>query len=192
MADVEVAILVFMPMWSYFGYTPDFRFLPMIGAKQLLLEAVNHPNTWIFYYIGHGDSDFLRGDGLLPGMNCDDISNCKPEFVNSSEIHADSKIVFLNSCNSASDNKKTLVAAFGVDGLHNGSERPEAFLGWTDVVEGHLAGIIGIEFWMLMGKPLKPYTSVTSAMDFMGRSDYLYSEMYKLYKFDPKGTTLVP
>ncbi len=124
------------------GYIPE-----MLGvtSKAQFLEFINNERNWIIYYSGHSTSRYFSthmpdgapiGDMLIPSYD----SKNKPEYVFPSDIKANARIVFLNSCKSARDG--SFAGSFGT--------RNEVFLGWNDSTEYIEGGYFAYRWWSNM------------------------------------------
>ncbi len=154
-----------MPLWSFFGYTPDF--IIEVTNKELVLNAANNRNTWIFYYNGHGN----YGDQYLPK---DFLTPQEGDVVFPEDIQTDAKVVFINGCGAGHYGQ--FVSSFGIDQKHTVDGellgRSEVFISWKESVSVFFASDFGLQFWRLMGASKtvggnKTYMGASEAIDLL-------------------------
>ena len=117
------------------GYIPRFE---LTYTKEQLLNHINRSDNMIIYYSGHGAS-FSGTDVLAPGYDI----NGKPEYVYPSDIQANARIVFLNSC------KSSLIGSFA----NAFGQRNEVVLGWNNSIDYIQSAFVGYQWWknMMLG-----------------------------------------
>jgi transglutaminase-like putative cysteine protease len=151
-----------MPLWSYFGYTPDF--IIEVTNKELVINAANNKNTWIFYYSGHGG--YREEEPLTDFLSPKEGDN---ETVFPTGIRTDTKIVFLNGCGAG--HYGDFISSFGIDQQHKVGDdelhRDEVFISWTKSVSAFFAADFGLNFWRLMGSSKTSSISASQAIELL-------------------------
>ncbi|WP_054692095.1 hypothetical protein [Geotalea toluenoxydans] len=140
--EFSVSAVMFMLLGA--GYIPRFAYA---FSKAELLDLINKQDNMIIYYSGHGGSG-TSGDALAPGYD----SNGKPEFVYASDIRANARIAFLNSCKSSL--KGSFSNAFG--------PRNELVLGWNNSIDYIQSSYFGYTWWKNMTNGMTAFDSAFS------------------------------